>query len=581
MNWYYANSEQKHVRQVVLQATAENEVGRKFGTLLLSAKFLSLQTSVWATGFFYLDSDPGPFLMVRGDKVASKLTGSPVTAAICFYRMKAGGLVTIYVHVDCPAVAKMLTDPIVLFENSYGLDYENRGMKEIIERAISNEALHLCFTEGDGPAKVFPDGRGFESKGIESKFDVVIPLSHECRAILKKEYESLLSYHQNIPSSVKNYNQSVQQMWAENPQGSNPILPRPVSAPSKTVGSSGVGTTTADPPRCPIGHGELRPWEGKLRCWKCGWEPGQPLPQKPLPQQPLPQQPLPQRTLGCKLGFHNWSGCRCVKCGKTRNEGHDWSKDCEVCTRCGFCRSNAHKWNGCKCSVCAKIRDDGHVWEGCTCSICGKTRDEGHDWSKDCEICARCGRTRPNAHNWQGHRCSVCGVAEPITPTGKFQRRVITALSEYPRYTLAHIRQCLLLPEVVRSYGYNVMVGGTREELAGFVIGVLSRESAAYNRKLDMDAIRVNRRSRMVSSEPSPIEVNAMAVECDLAIQETSYGYNKKVCTRWIFNVDSNLAGDPDCMVACQRTDIPRNLVAPGEKGVPLVGVRDIVWPNQ
>jgi hypothetical protein len=233
MNWYYTNSEKTNVRQIVLQATPENEVDRTFGTLLLSAKFLSLQTNIWATGFFNLDSDPGPFLMVRGDKVASKLKGYPITVAICFYRMRTGGLVTIYVHVDCPTVAKMLSDPIVLFENSYGLDYENRGMKEIIERAIGNEALHICFTEGEGPAKTFPDGSGFESKGIESKFDVVIPLTHECRAILKKEYDSLLRYHENISSSTRNYKQSVQQMWAQNPHGSNPILPPPADATSE------------------------------------------------------------------------------------------------------------------------------------------------------------------------------------------------------------------------------------------------------------------------------------------------------------------------------------------------------------
>jgi hypothetical protein len=234
MNWYRAESVQKNVTQVVLQAAHEQEVAPKFGTLLLTQKFMPLLTNTWATGFFYLDSDPGPFLMVRGDKVASRLKGSPVTAAICFYRMKAGGLVTMYVHVDCPEIAQRLTHPIVLFEIAYGLDDQNSEMKKIIERAIGNESLRICFTEGDGPGEMLPSG-GFSSSGIRSQFDVVIPLSADCGAALKKEYQAILSYHANVPASRRDYNASVQQMWAENPQGSNPILSRPVSTTSETA----------------------------------------------------------------------------------------------------------------------------------------------------------------------------------------------------------------------------------------------------------------------------------------------------------------------------------------------------------
>jgi len=35
----------------------------------------------------------------------------------------------------------------------------------------------------------------------------------------------------------------------------------------------------------------------------------------------------------------------------------------------------------------------------------------GHDWSKDCERCARCGGTRTGAHDWDkdGKECAKCG----------------------------------------------------------------------------------------------------------------------------------------------------------------------------
>lgn len=98
-------------------------------------------------------------------------------------------------------------------------------------------------------------------------------------------------------------------------------------------------------------------------------------------------------SITCVLGFHKWEGCKCLKCGKTRDEDHDWGKSCEKCTRCGATRQNAHQWQGCKCSACRT------------------TRDEGHDWSKDCEKCSHCGATR-TAHKWSKytHKCEACGA---------------------------------------------------------------------------------------------------------------------------------------------------------------------------
>ena len=51
-----------------------------------------------------------------------------------------------------------------------------------------------------------------------------------------------------------------------------------------------------------------------------------------------------------------------------------------------------HKWDGCKCTKCGKTRDEGHDWDGCKCTKCGKTRDEGHKWEG--ARCARYGATR-------------------------------------------------------------------------------------------------------------------------------------------------------------------------------------------
>lgn len=115
----------------------------------------------------------------------------------------------------------------------------------------------------------------------------------------------------------------------------------------------------------------------------------------------------------CLVGLHTWDGCKCKACGTVRAEGHDWSKNCEHCEKCGKRRNDGHAWNGCKCSKCGTIHyaDAWHVWsrEDCTkCARCGTTRTTGHDWTTDCEQCAKCGKTQANAHVWIGCKCSKC-----------------------------------------------------------------------------------------------------------------------------------------------------------------------------
>jgi uncharacterized protein (TIGR02145 family) len=93
----------------------------------------------------------------------------------------------------------------------------------------------------------------------------------------------------------------------------------------------------------------------------------------------------------CLFGSHTWNGCKCLKCGKTRDESHNWSNDCETCSICG------RKWT------------DHHKWDGCVCTVCKKTRDEFHNWEKDCETCSRCGKKRVDAHIFVDGFCKVCG----------------------------------------------------------------------------------------------------------------------------------------------------------------------------
>jgi ankyrin repeat protein len=62
--------------------------------------------------------------------------------------------------------------------------------------------------------------------------------------------------------------------------------------------------------------------------------------------------------ISCMFGFHDWNGCKCDRCGKTRNEGHNWNDDCEKCSKCDATRKDAHKWSDSRCTACGKIDID-------------------------------------------------------------------------------------------------------------------------------------------------------------------------------------------------------------------------------
>ena len=83
--------------------------------------------------------------------------------------------------------------------------------------------------------------------------------------------------------------------------------------------------------------------------------------------------------MGCLLG-HTWNGCRCARCGKTRDEGHSYQPVPNAC------------WV--KCAFCGKEQNIKHDWQGCTCSRCGRLRATGHDYQAEegtpVVRCARC-----------------------------------------------------------------------------------------------------------------------------------------------------------------------------------------------
>jgi hypothetical protein len=61
--------------------------------------------------------------------------------------------------------------------------------------------------------------------------------------------------------------------------------------------------------------------------------------------------------LSCMLG-HKWNGCKCERCGKVRDEQHDWDLCKGKCKRCGKYGSVQHDWNGYKCVRCGAENEE-------------------------------------------------------------------------------------------------------------------------------------------------------------------------------------------------------------------------------
>ena len=69
--------------------------------------------------------------------------------------------------------------------------------------------------------------------------------------------------------------------------------------------------------------------------------------------------------MACLFG-HKWNGCKCTKCGKTRDELHDWKKD--TCKNCGKKIPTLFVFF-------ARGQGTGHTVDGVTFNVLGSTSE--------------------------------------------------------------------------------------------------------------------------------------------------------------------------------------------------------------
>lgn len=201
---------------------------------MFAAKYFHLMASPWVCGFFRLDSEPGPFLLVRADAYAEAIAHSSLRVAFAFYRMSNGGVFTVFVDADNKALTEQSGRANLLFEMFYGLDQEDTI--SLLRAALGRESLHLCFAEGKDTAK--RDSDVIVSSPIRAVHDVVLEIPLDCRNAMLKELDELLSHHQSIPANSRDFKESALQVQRENPSGKNSILTQGTDCIAKSASGS-------------------------------------------------------------------------------------------------------------------------------------------------------------------------------------------------------------------------------------------------------------------------------------------------------------------------------------------------------
>jgi len=215
LRWHRVADEAKHVRQVVITLPKGGMV--RPGVHELPAHRAELAARNWA-GITLLvpGRDPGqqsPLIVSKANGVIDELRGRDVTIAFAFYRLRAGGVLQIFVSVD-NADVKRKTGYSFITENPHWL--ESDATRELVTALFSREHLEVCFVADEPP---FGSCRG--------QFGVAVEISRECRDALLEEWASLMTYHDGIPGSRRDWTSALSQFEDENPIETTPILKTP------------------------------------------------------------------------------------------------------------------------------------------------------------------------------------------------------------------------------------------------------------------------------------------------------------------------------------------------------------------
>ncbi len=224
--WYMATGHNDRVRQIVLTLPPTCACESKFSGLMLFPHYRVTQKN-WIMEVFILDGDPGAYLIARADGATRKLRGHTTRVAFGFNHMKASGVFSIHVNIDCPqATRREIGDANIGFESIIGLDTERAV--DIYGRFIRQPTKRICFAERteDAGGKYINVADGTRMTAFpQGKFDLVSDVPPDCLSALEREWSALLSYHKTV--SRPDFQTAANDLWSLLPQFQEkcPILP--------------------------------------------------------------------------------------------------------------------------------------------------------------------------------------------------------------------------------------------------------------------------------------------------------------------------------------------------------------------
>lgn len=225
--WYFAKDERRKTRQVCIELPAHGVRKARFGALALNAKYENLLVQPNCAGFFRVDADDGPFLLVRADSSVDGLKNCPLRVAVSYYHEPTGAVLGLFVSAESDELKAASPTGFAVFECLYGLDVEDQV--ERIRDALKRDELHLCFASASanvGMTLIDASGNARRVSPPECRFDRVYPLPLECRDVLRREFEELIRHHRSLHAGSRDYPRSIQQLSADYPASTHPILSR-------------------------------------------------------------------------------------------------------------------------------------------------------------------------------------------------------------------------------------------------------------------------------------------------------------------------------------------------------------------
>lgn len=231
--WYYAQTPDGVVRQVVLSLPQENISESEFGLFLLSYdRFPVLVCQTWCAGFFRLDGKPRPYLMARVGDFAEAVRSVPMTIAFSFCRLESGGIFLVSIRLESESLGSdvrrvfpqspPLRYPVVEWVTGLNDDY----VRKLIGDGLSQAELHLAFARNSNSSSlvVFPDGTSQRTVPPQAAFDLRLPVEKEATERLNQEWAELLRHHTSIPGYRRNFDAAQAELGRRLLFNEDPIL---------------------------------------------------------------------------------------------------------------------------------------------------------------------------------------------------------------------------------------------------------------------------------------------------------------------------------------------------------------------